>query len=82
VFGIDSRTARAVWTAALVVAGLYCVYLVRTTLLVVLIAVLFSYLMLPLFVLGQRQLRPRWRGASGALPVVRSHMQYEQPASD
>jgi len=54
VFGIDARTARVVWTAALVVAGLYGVFLVRTTLLVMLIAVLFSYLIYPLFVLAQR----------------------------
>lgn len=58
-FGIDLRAARAVWTAALVVLGLYGVYLMRTTLLVVLIAVLFSYLVLPLFVLGERLLRQR-----------------------
>jgi predicted PurR-regulated permease PerM len=54
VFGIDACTARVVWTAALVLAGLYCVFLVRTTLLVMLIAVLFSYLIYPLFVLAQR----------------------------
>jgi predicted PurR-regulated permease PerM len=54
VFGIDARTARVVWTAALVIAGLYGVFLVRTTLLVMLIAVLFSYLIYPLFVLAQR----------------------------
>jgi predicted PurR-regulated permease PerM len=59
VFGIDMRTARAVWTAALVISGLYCIYLVRTALLVVLIAVLFSYLMLPPFVLAQRWLGGR-----------------------
>lgn len=53
-FGIDARTARVVWTAALVIAGLYGVFLVRTTLLVMLIAVLFSYLIYPLFVLAQR----------------------------
>ena len=53
-FGIDARTARVVWTAALVLASLYGVYLVRTTLLVMLIAVLFSYLIYPLFTLAQR----------------------------
>lgn len=58
-FGTDIRAARAVWTAALVIAGLYTVYLVRTTLLVALIAVLFSYLILPLFILAQRLLRQR-----------------------
>jgi predicted PurR-regulated permease PerM len=54
VFGIDARTARVVWTAALVLAGLAGVYLVRTTLLVMLIAMLFSYLIHPLFMLAQR----------------------------
>jgi predicted PurR-regulated permease PerM len=54
VFGIDARTARVVWTAALVLAGLVGVYLVRTTLLVMLIAVLFSYLIHPMFMLAQR----------------------------
>lgn len=58
-FGIDARTARVVWTAALVIAGLYGVYLVRTTLLVMLIAVLFSYLIYPLFVLAQRRVGGR-----------------------
>ena len=59
VFGIDARTARVVWTAALVIAGLYGVYLVRTTLLVMLIAVLFSYLIYPLFVQAQRRVGGR-----------------------
>jgi predicted PurR-regulated permease PerM len=53
-FGLDLRTARVVWTAALVLGGLYCVYAIRTTLLVVLIAALFSYLVHPLFVQAQR----------------------------
>ena len=53
-FGIDARTARVVWTAALVLASLYGVFLIRTTLLVMLIAVLFSYLIYPLFTLAQR----------------------------
>lgn len=53
-FGIDMRVARAVWTAALVVLALYCLYTVRTTLLVVLFGVFFSYLVYPLFSLAQR----------------------------
>lgn len=53
-FGIDVRAARAVWTAALVVIALYCVYTIRTTLLVVLFGVFFSYLVYPLFSLAQR----------------------------
>lgn len=62
-FGIDVRAARAVWTAALVLAALYCAYTVRTTLLVLLFGVFFSYLVYPLFALLQR-----WTG--GRLPRV------------
>lgn len=47
-FGIDPRVARAVYTAVLVFAALYCVYAVRMTLLLVVFAVFFSYLVLPL----------------------------------
>jgi predicted PurR-regulated permease PerM len=47
-FGIDMRTARAVFTAVLVLAALYCVYAIRTTLLVVVFAVFFSYMVFPL----------------------------------
>jgi predicted PurR-regulated permease PerM len=54
VFGIDVRAARAVWTGALVILALYCAYTVRTTLLVVLSGVFFSYLVYPLFSLAQR----------------------------
>lgn len=53
-FGIDPRSARSVWTAALVVLGLYCVWRVRTTLFVTLVAALFSYLVYPLFVQASR----------------------------
>jgi predicted PurR-regulated permease PerM len=53
-FGIDVRAARVVWTAALVLLALYCLYTVRTTLLVVLFGVFFSYLVYPLFSLAQR----------------------------
>lgn len=53
-FGIDVRTARVVWTAALVLLGLYCIYTMRTTLLVMLFGVFFSYLVYPLFTLAQR----------------------------
>jgi predicted PurR-regulated permease PerM len=53
-FGIDMRAARITWTAALVVLGLYCVYTVRTTLLVMLFGVFFSYLVYPVFTFAQR----------------------------
>jgi predicted PurR-regulated permease PerM len=54
VIGLDIRAARAVWTGALVVLALYCVYMVRTTLLVALFGVFFSYLVYPPFALAQR----------------------------
>jgi predicted PurR-regulated permease PerM len=53
-FGIDVRVARATWTVAVIAGALYCTYAMRTTLLVMLIAVFFSYLVYPLFALLQR----------------------------
>jgi predicted PurR-regulated permease PerM len=46
--GIDRHAARHVWTAALVVLGLWLVYVVRTTLFVFVLALLFAYLLSPL----------------------------------
>jgi predicted PurR-regulated permease PerM len=58
-FGVDLRVARAVFTAVLVLAALYCVYSVRMTLLVVLYAVFFSYLVLPLVAALERMVAGR-----------------------
>lgn len=46
--GIDPRAARATWTAALVLLTIAVVYLVRSTLIVFVIALLFAYLLYPL----------------------------------
>jgi predicted PurR-regulated permease PerM len=46
--GIDRHAARYAWTAALVVLGLWLVYVVRTTLFVFVLALLFAYLLSPL----------------------------------
>lgn len=46
--GIDIRAARWVWTAALVLLSLWLVYLLRSTLFVFILAVLFAYLLAPL----------------------------------
>ena len=54
--GIDSRAARSTWTAALVVLALWLVYLVRSTLLIFILAVLFAYLLAPLVNLLDRLL--------------------------
>jgi predicted PurR-regulated permease PerM len=59
VFGIDPRAARVTWTVALIAFALYCVYTVRSTLLVVVFAVFFSYVVYPLVELAQRRLPAR-----------------------
>jgi predicted PurR-regulated permease PerM len=68
-FGIDVRTARAVWTAVVIAVLLYCVYAVRTTLLVMLFAVFFSYLVYPLVETLQRRLPERVPRAAVAAVV-------------
>jgi predicted PurR-regulated permease PerM len=46
--GIDRHAARYAWTAALVLLGLWLVYVVRATLFVFVLALLFAYLLSPL----------------------------------
>jgi predicted PurR-regulated permease PerM len=46
--GIEARAARYTWTAALVLLFLWLVYLMRTTLFVFIVALLFGYLLAPL----------------------------------
>jgi predicted PurR-regulated permease PerM len=46
--GIDRRAAQYTWTAALVLLLMWLVYLVRTTLFVFIVALLFAYLLAPL----------------------------------
>ena len=46
--GIDPRAARVAWTVFLVAAGLFIVYSVRTTILVLVFAIFFAYLLFPL----------------------------------
>jgi predicted PurR-regulated permease PerM len=47
-FGFDRRAAQYVWTAALVVLLLALVYLIRSTLFIFILALLFAYLLAPL----------------------------------
>lgn len=46
--GVDQRVARYTWTVALVLVLLYIVYLLRTTLFIFVLALLFAYLVAPL----------------------------------
>ena len=59
--GIDPRAARAAWTTALVLLSLAAVYLVRGTLILFVIALLFSYLLSPLTDLISRKFPSKTR---------------------
>jgi predicted PurR-regulated permease PerM len=66
--GIDRKAARYTWTAAAIVLLLWLVYLVRSTLFVFVLAVLFAYLLSPLVNLLDRALPSR--GRTGALALA------------
>jgi predicted PurR-regulated permease PerM len=53
-FGLDRRTAKAVWTAFVVALMIYIIYAIRSTLLLLTFAVFFSYLVYPLVRLIER----------------------------
>jgi predicted PurR-regulated permease PerM len=59
--GIDLKTARYTWTAALVLILFFVVYLIRQTLFVFAIALMFAYLLYPLFDWIDRQLGSKTR---------------------
>ncbi len=66
--GIDQRAARYTWTAALVLILLYLAYLVRSTLFVLTVSLLFAYLLYPLVDLLNRYIPNRSR--TPALAIV------------
>lgn len=68
-FGIDARAARAAWTVFLLGLGLYLTYLIRRTLLILVAAVLFAYLLSPLVDRVDRMF-PRERSRNISLAVV------------
>jgi predicted PurR-regulated permease PerM len=68
--GIDRRAARYAWTTALLAAALYFVYLVRITVFVFILAVLFAYLLSPLVNLLDRFLPTRTRTPALALAYI------------
>ncbi len=68
--GIDPRAARATWTAALVLLLLGAVYLIRHTLLIFVIALLFAYLLYPLMDLIDRRLPSKTRTPALALTFL------------
>jgi predicted PurR-regulated permease PerM len=68
--GIDRRAASYTFTAAIVLLALYLVYMVRSTLFVFTLAVLFAYLLSPLVNLLDRFLPGRTRTPALALAFV------------
>jgi len=68
--GIDRGAARAAWTVALVGLLLYLIYLVRATLFVFVLAVLFAYLLTPLVDLLNRFLPTGTRTPALALAYL------------
>ncbi len=67
--GIDPRAARYTWTVAILVLLLWMVYLMRTTLFVFIVALLFAYLLSPLVNLIDRFL-PGSRTRTLALAIA------------
>jgi predicted PurR-regulated permease PerM len=67
-FGVDRRAARYTFTAALVLLLLYCVFVIRGTLFVFTVSLLFAYLLYPLVDLLNRYMPSRSR--TPALAVV------------
>jgi predicted PurR-regulated permease PerM len=68
--GFDRKAAQYVWTAALVLLLLVLVFLVRRTLFVFILAILFAYLLSPLVNFLDRWLPTRTRAAALALTYV------------
>src|SRR5580658_8670656 len=67
--GIDARAARYTWTAAIVLLLLWIVYLMRATLFVFIVALLFAYLLSPLVYVIDRFL-PGKRTRTPALAIA------------
>jgi predicted PurR-regulated permease PerM len=68
--GIDRHSARSTWTAALVLLSLVLVYILRRTLFIFILALLFAYLLSPLVNLLNRALPGRTRTPALALAYV------------
>lgn len=68
--GIDPKAARWTWTAAVVLLTLWTVFLIRETLFVFVIALMFAYLLYPLFDALDRRLSMRTRTPALALTFL------------
>lgn len=68
--GIDPRAARYTWTAALVLLLFATIYVIRETLIVFVVALLFAYLLYPLMDLIDRHLTTKTRTPALAMTFV------------
>jgi len=68
--GIEPRAARYAWTAALVLLLMCSIYIIRVTLIVFVIALLFAYLLYPLMDLFDRRLTAKTRTPALAMTFV------------
>jgi predicted PurR-regulated permease PerM len=68
--GIDAKAVRIAWSFAVVAAVLAAVVVVRRTILLFVLALVFAYVMYPLMEMSQRLCRSRSCAASMALPVA------------
>jgi predicted PurR-regulated permease PerM len=69
--GLDARAARAAWTVGLVILAFYVVYLVRKTLLVLVLALFLAYLIAPLVRLIERV---NWRRLPRTVSVAEAFL--------
>jgi predicted PurR-regulated permease PerM len=67
--GFDLRAARIAWTVFLVGLAVFIAYAIRSSLLVVVLAGFFSYLIYPLVGLVERH-KPRWLPRTGSIALV------------
>ncbi len=68
--GLDPKSARYTWTAAIVVLGMCLVYLVRQTLFIFVIALMFAYLLYPMLDFLDRRLSLKTRTPALAMTFV------------
>jgi predicted PurR-regulated permease PerM len=68
--GIDPKAARAAWTYATVVLLLYALYLIRKTLLLFVLALMFAYLLYPLIDAIDRKFNLKSRIPAVAFPFI------------
>ncbi|HKD05204.1 MAG TPA: AI-2E family transporter [Bryobacteraceae bacterium] len=66
--GLEPRAARYTWTAAILLLGLWVLFLIRSTLFIFVIALMFAYLLYPLLDAIERRLT--WKTRTPALAVT------------